>query len=154
MSRETDWLVDTNLLIHVLRASALGKHVVGALQFRTRARDPLLSAVSQGELFSIARHNNWGEQRLGRLEELLNEVLIIDISATARALHEKYAEIDTFSRSLGRQMGKNDLWIAATAAISGALLLTTDADFDHLSQNHLRVWHFDQTAANWPSVPP
>lgn len=29
-------------------------------------------------------------------------------------------------------MGKNDLWIAATAYVTGATLLTTDADFDHL----------------------
>ena len=29
-------------------------------------------------------------------------------------------------------MGKNDLWIAATAHASGAVLVTTDKDFDHL----------------------
>jgi len=28
-------------------------------------------------------------------------------------------------------MGKNDLWIAATARTTGATLLTTDKDFDH-----------------------
>ncbi len=31
-----------------------------------------------------------------------------------------------------RSMGKNDLWIAATAHASGAVLVTTDRDFDHL----------------------
>jgi len=30
-------------------------------------------------------------------------------------------------------MGKNDLWIAATAHVTGATLLTADADFDHLN---------------------
>ena len=29
-------------------------------------------------------------------------------------------------------MGKNDLWIAATAHASGAVLVTTDQDFEHL----------------------
>lgn len=33
----------------------------------------------------------------------------------------------------GRAMGKNDRWIAATAAATGATLLTTDRDFDHLT---------------------
>lgn len=52
-----------------------------------------------------------------------------------------YAEIDAFSQGklpdkpLGltaRNMGKNDLWIAATAHVLGAKLLSTDVDFDHL----------------------
>jgi tRNA(fMet)-specific endonuclease VapC len=29
-------------------------------------------------------------------------------------------------------MGKNDLWIAATARAASATLITTDTDFDHL----------------------
>lgn len=29
-------------------------------------------------------------------------------------------------------MGKNDLWIAATASVLKTKLLTTDMDFDHL----------------------
>ena len=52
-----------------------------------------------------------------------------------------YAEIDVYSQSKhptlrlppsARKMGKNDLWIAATAAIHNATLLSTDADFEHL----------------------
>jgi tRNA(fMet)-specific endonuclease VapC len=60
---------------------------------------------------------------------------------------DNYAAIDTFSQghskthTLGmsaRNMGKNDLWIAATAAI-GAKLLTSDNDFDHLIGVYLDV---------------
>lgn len=43
-----------------------------------------------------------------------------------------YAEIDDFSRRNGVAMGKNDLWSAATASVTGTRLLTTDKDFDHL----------------------
>ena len=154
MSREADWLVDTNILIHVLRGSLLGRHVVDSLKFRARDRTPLLSVVSQGELFSFARHNGWGQQKSDRLEELLHELVIVDVLATSRVLHETYAELDAVSRAVNRKMGKNDLWIAATAAVSDAFLLTTDKDFDHLSPTHLRVWRFDQTATSWPSVAP
>lgn len=38
-----------------------------------------------------------------------------------------------------RNMGKNDLWIAATAAMSEATLLTTDNDFDHLDGHYFKV---------------
>ena len=52
-----------------------------------------------------------------------------------------YAPIDVFSHSQGIDMGKNDLWIAATASVTGATLLTTDKDFDHLESAFLtRIW--------------
>ncbi len=54
---------------------------------------------------------------------------------------ETYAKIDDYSRRKGGTMGKNDIWIAATAAVTGARLLTTDRDFDHLDGVYLgRDW--------------
>lgn len=35
-------------------------------------------------------------------------------------------------------MGKNDLWIAATAVAADAFLLTTEKDFDYLIPSHLQ----------------
>jgi len=35
-------------------------------------------------------------------------------------------------------MGKNDLWIAATAHVVDATILTTDKDFDHLASEFLK----------------
>ena len=52
-----------------------------------------------------------------------------------------YADIDAYSQGkltrlsspfTSKNMGKNDLWIAAAAHVTGATLVTTDADFDHL----------------------
>jgi len=40
---------------------------------------------------------------------------------------EAYAEIDYVLRS--QQMGKNDMWIAAVAKVTGFTLLTTDRAF-------------------------
>jgi len=43
-------------------------------------------------------------------------------------------------------MGKNDLWILATAAsVLKAALLAIDNDFDHLSNVFLDVIYIDQT---------
>lgn len=55
-----------------------------------------------------------------------------------------YGELDDLSERAGRPMGKNDLWIAATAKVSGATLLTTDGDFDHLDPAHLTRIRVDQ----------
>ena len=64
------------------------------------------------------------------LDELLRELPIAEISS--EPVIAAYARLDQESRKLGRKMGKNDLWIAAVAAVQGAVILTTDKDFDHL----------------------
>jgi predicted nucleic acid-binding protein len=40
-------------------------------------------------------------------------------------------------------MGKNDIWIAATASVVNAILMTTDTDFDHLNGVFLSVVYID-----------
>ena len=55
------------------------------------------------------------------------------------AVWNAYAKIDLSSFTLGVKMGKNDLWIAATTLVVGGVLLTTDADFDHLAPTGVTV---------------
>lgn len=38
-------------------------------------------------------------------------------------------------------MGKNDLWIAATAHVTQSILITTDLDFNHLHKTFFEVAH-------------
>ena len=50
-----------------------------------------------------------------------------------------YAAFDAKLTSAGVRMGqRNDLWIAATAAATGAGVLTTDKDFDALHPDSIR----------------
>lgn len=68
-----------------------------------------------------------------------------------------FSEIDAFSQGKhgvkklpngmsSRNMGKNDLWIAASASVLNAVLLTTDKDFDHLDEEFLEVIYIDPKA--------
>jgi tRNA(fMet)-specific endonuclease VapC len=41
-----------------------------------------------------------------------------------------------------RNMGKNDLWIAATASPFNLRLITTDGDSEHLAPHFLRLSQF------------
>jgi tRNA(fMet)-specific endonuclease VapC len=41
-------------------------------------------------------------------------------------------------------MGKNDLWIAATASLLNLKLVTTDRDFDHLETSFLSLQKISQ----------
>jgi predicted nucleic acid-binding protein len=42
-----------------------------------------------------------------------------------------------------RNMGKNDLWIAASAMIAQGTLITTDKDFNHLHETLIKVDYID-----------
>ena len=52
-------------------------------------------------------------------------------------VYEAYATIDAWCQARGVTMGKNDLWIAASAHVMQAHLLTTDKDFDLLQPSFL-----------------
>jgi predicted nucleic acid-binding protein len=43
-------------------------------------------------------------------------------------------------------MGKNDVWIAATASVLEGTLITTDTDFDHLQGEFLDRIYVDPEA--------
>jgi len=45
-------------------------------------------------------------------------------------------------------MGKNDLWIAATAAFHKFRLITTDKDFNHLDKVFIKLSYFALTTLN------
>jgi tRNA(fMet)-specific endonuclease VapC len=72
----------------------------------------------------------WGTAKQEKMEELFGYFTIIPLPFST--IIAAYAEIDDYSRRQGISMGKNDVWIAATAHVTGARLLTTDKDFDHL----------------------
>lgn len=141
------YVLDTNILLHYLRESELSVKI--DTQYKpldSTAHDAILCVVSVGEIKALAKINHWGERKLGKLEMLLEELIITDINT--EDLIERYAEIDAFSHGklierplnmTARNMGKNDLWIAATASILNATLLTTDFDFNHLHQEYLSV---------------
>ncbi len=59
-----------------------------------------------------------------------------DLDAFSQGIHPRFS---AFSGLTSRNMGKNDLWIAATTFLFNATLLTTDSDFEHLMPQFLRV---------------
>lgn len=138
-------VLDTNILIHVARANAFGKQIQADQKLLERVERPIISRVTVGECLSFARYQDWGADKVRRLNDLLREATILDIAATP--IVEAYAELDCYSTKAGHKMGKNDAWIAATtvavhaASRTGAWLLTTDGDFNHLSPDRLNLEH-------------
>ncbi|MFN7117295.1 MAG: PIN domain-containing protein [Saprospiraceae bacterium] len=141
-----NYVLDTNILLFYLRDSHTKAFIDQQYNPFSASNNPIISIVTVGEIKSIARQNQWGGKRLQAVEDLLGSCIITDIKY--EPILEKYAEIDAFSQGriraepLGRSarnMGKNDLWIAATTVVANAQLLTSDHDFDHLHQKYFEV---------------
>ncbi len=114
----------------------------------------IICIVTKGEILSISKQRHWGSGKIESLEQLLATIPSVDIS-DERVINS-YAEIDAYSQGKltsnplpdgmsSRNMGKNDIWIAAIAHTTKATLLTTDGDFDHLNRVYFPLIRFDPT---------
>lgn len=150
MKLEGEQLVlDTNILVHWLRGKDAGLKLRQDYELGTRRPRPIIPLVVKGEIKSLALQFQWGDQRNEQLDALLRELPVADVSS--EAVIQAYARIDHESRRIGRRMGKNDLWIAAVAAVQSAVVLTTDQDFDHLPASVVRVELVDVAALLKPT---
>lgn len=132
-------LLDTNVLIALVRDNPLGQRIEATIGVRHRAERPLISIVSVGESLGLARQFDWAAAKTDRLRQLLTGLIVVDVSRSG--VTDRYAEITDHARRLGRTLADNDRWIAATASVSAAWLVTTDRDFDPLDPSFLRrVW--------------
>ncbi len=137
------YLLDTNILIHLVRDDEMGKL---AEKFIRDESEVLISVVTVGEIKAIALQRKWAKNRLQILEKLFQRFLIADIHT--EEIVNCYAEIDAFSQGKhptlplqvsARNMGKNDIWIAATTSVYGLTLLSTDNDFAHLADDFVQL---------------
>jgi len=144
-------VIDTCVFIHIVRETITGKKCLAELEKYDEAANVIVSVATKAELESFIAQNNWGKPKSDRLNKILEEITYIDISNADQLLIDSYSEIDAFSKrkikdksgnllnGSARKMGKNDIWIAATAFSLNIPLMTTDGDFDHLNGTLLNV---------------
>jgi tRNA(fMet)-specific endonuclease VapC len=141
------YFLDTNILIYLVNQNDLVNQIVNeTLDLFSTNKELMLSVVSLAEIRSFAIRTGLEITQLDSIESLISKLKIIDINLPE--IIARYVEIDLYSRgkydNLPRgirphKMGKNDLWIAATASVLGATLLTTDQDYMHLNGVYLAV---------------
>jgi len=105
---------------------------------------PMICAVTIGEIQAFAQQ--WQTERLKLLDHVLAELLVIDINR--EDVFEAYSHLHKFARDgkelstkglRGKNMGHNDLWIAAAACAVDATVLTTDFDLLRLPEGTVKV---------------
>ncbi len=135
------FLPDTSIFIHYARNDDLSRSIEQIYALKTGARPIKVSVVTVGEMRALAARRKWGETKRQSVNDLLAQCQVIWIDTDE--ILDAYAELNVFSIETGRPMGDNDLWIAATARVTGATLLTTDKDFDHLYPNYILLEWID-----------
>jgi tRNA(fMet)-specific endonuclease VapC len=150
VSASPNYLHDTNIILHQVRDNALAQWIEVTYVLPGVSPPPYISIVSVGELLSLASQFNWGTSRRQRLADILRGLRVLNLDEPG--LVDAYAEIDVYSISVGKRMGQNDIWIAATAKATGTRLLTTDRDFDHLDGVHIERDWIDP-ASRLPATP-
>lgn len=148
------YILDTGILIGYIRGAGYAEYVEEKYSVSQPPNIAIISVVTVGEIWSLALNLSWGGKRREAINNLLGVFPRIGIDDDR--IVERYAEIDAFSQGkhpsrnlpegmTSRNMGKNDIWIAATGSVLGAILLTIDQDFDHLDNSFLEVVYIDQT---------
>ncbi len=142
---ETLIVLDTGILVHLVRWGPVGQRIASEHNLLGRKERPFLSMVTAGEMEALTRKLQWGEARRQQAATWLLDCVLVPL--TPGAMVSAYGEIDHYTECQhkpARRMGKNDIWIAATARVLGATLITCDADFDHLSPRFLSLVRVDQ----------
>jgi len=146
-------MLDTGIVLGYVRGAGYAEYVDRKFAISVPPNIALVSVITIGEIYSIALQLGWQEERRKKLRELIKKIPCIDISAPQ--ILNRYAEIDAYSQGkhpsiklpqgiTSRNMGENDIWIAATGSVSNATLLTVGHDFNHLDGVFLEVEFIDQ----------
>lgn len=138
------YVLDTNILLALIRGKALGESIDNAYGLRANLQRHVVSIASQAELLVLADRNKWAQAKRDAVAFMFQSLVVLPIDG--EALLDAYVQIahaDMTWHEGPRNMGKNDIWIAATAASSGLPLLTTDKDFVFLNGNLIQVLLID-----------
>ena len=145
-----NYLLDTNIVLIYTRESPLTKLIDKDYDLFNEQNNLFISVVTVGELESIILQRNYGARKIKILENMLSKFSIIDINIGE--IISKYGKIDAYSQGklkgrkslfTSRNMGKHDLWIAATSSVYDLILITTDNDFDHLDKEYIKLEKID-----------
>lgn len=121
------YCVDTSAYSHFQRGEDSVVRLIDAAEWLG------MPAVTLGELrvgFLQGKHTKENE---AGLREFLASSVVEELPVDAE-VSRHYAEIVVELRRTGRPIPTNDIWIAATAARAGALVLSYDPHFEHITR--------------------
>lgn len=146
------YVLDTNILIHYVRDSIVWNYIEKNYFKKGIKGYAFICEVTEGEMAAFAHENKWEKYKMDRLSKFLKRLTSIPISPTL--VKKFYAHISAYSRNrhkslqlpkpfTSRNMGKNDIWIAAVTASMEYTLISTEKDFEHLDGKIISFIYID-----------
>jgi predicted nucleic acid-binding protein len=110
-------VVDTDVVSYLFKSHTI------ALQYHPDLADriPIISFMTVAELDRWVLEARWGDVRRKRLHDYLEPFVVLPYD---RDLCLKWAEVTVAAQACGRRIDCADAWIAATALLAGAPLVT------------------------------
>lgn len=148
------FLLDTNILVGYIRAAGYAAYVEKKYNLFNPDNVSVISVVTIAEIKSLAYKFGWGMKKIEIMNNLIKKIPSVKIDS--EQILNAFAEIDAFSLGKhpslklppgmsARNMQDNDIWIASTASILKATLISTDQDFAHLHPNFIDYVYIDQS---------
>lgn len=141
-----DFLLDSNIILIYSRNDKVARNIEAKYQIFSGDNRLGISIIAKAEIEASILKAGLGERRKQKITELMER--LTEFGINFREVIAKYAEIDAYSQGKignggfsSRNMGKNDIWIAATASAFQLKLVTTDKDFDHLKEGYIDLLH-------------
>jgi predicted nucleic acid-binding protein len=138
--------LDTNIVLLLLRGKELGRSIDQTFGLSAAPYLHTLSIVTHAELRVLGDRKGWQQNKKLALDKALQDFVMVEVAGGEMV--EAYRVVEHANASFAnghRVMGQNDIWIAATAMVTGLPVLTTDQDFNHLNGSLLEVRYIDPT---------
>ena len=132
-----DYLLDTTILSYMLRQLPKVHEKVASLIPTDRL---VMCSIVRGEVIYGLERLPHGRKRQD-LEAKVTELFgTLPCEPVPEAAGDHYARIKRETERNGMRLDENDLWIAATALSLRAILVTTDSDFQRVSELNIKDW--------------
>lgn len=132
-----DYLLDTNAVSDLAGENA---RVIARLSALAPTDRVLTCAVVRGELLYGLRRLPPGQRRSDLERKVIGVLGGLPCEAVTPAVADKYAEVKATRMQKGWPLDDNDCWIASTALIVGATLVSRDRDFGQIERLRVEDW--------------
>ena len=100
----------------------------------------VICTIVRGEVLYGLERTPQGKRRRDLEAKAVSLFAAIPCEPILEAVGDSYARIKRAAERKGTPLDENDLWIAATAVSLGAVLVTTDSDFQRMSGLRVEDW--------------